>query len=253
MRVLMMGGSGLVGSLILPAFREQYGARQIRILDVRPPDATVAGDCEYVAGSVTDASALAASLTGFGADDVLVYLVMGPGANWSSTQTVAGHFDAGVKGVYLALDAAVNAGVRHVVYSSSLSAYRMDDPARFYTEAVPPDATGYYGLTKRFGETICAAFCERVSGFSVNALRLCYPLPLAEWEARVRDDPSSGYTAIATAGPDVAAAYLAATRIRFGGFEAFHISGDASESRMRLQKAKTLLGWTPRHVRADAL
>ena len=239
----------MVGSLILPTFCERY-AGNVRVVDLRPPTSVSLDAVEYIEGSVTDFDALTKAVSGFGEGDVLVYMAMGPVAGWGDPANVSAHFDAGVKGVHLTLDAAVNAGIRHIVYTGSLSAYNHERGAgeRFFSdEDLTPDAYDFYGLTKRFGETICEAFCRRYPGFTVNALRLCLPRPLTEWQEQIAQEPDGYFATIATAGPDVASAYLLAAQKRFGGFEAFTISGDTTDRRVSLRKAKALLGWEPRY------
>ncbi|MBC8140677.1 MAG: NAD(P)-dependent oxidoreductase [Armatimonadetes bacterium] len=257
MRVLLIGGSGMVGSLILPAFCDAYAAGDpagVRVLDLRPPASVAPEACEYHAGSVTDTDVLQKAIAGFGAGDVLIYLAMGSSTGWGTPENIATHYDAGVKGLHLALQAASGAGIRHVVYTGSLSAYNLEgvNGKRYFgDEGLATDASDFYGLTKRFGESICEAFCRRVPGFSVNALRLCHPRPLVEWEERIRREPDGFFAGVATAAPDVADAYLRAARTPLGGFQAFHISGDAVDKHVSLRKAGAMLGWKPRHVRAD--
>ena len=56
MRVLVIGGSGLVGGMVLPHLARQH---TLRIFDLRPP-ADLSWD--YIAGDVTDFDALASEL-----------------------------------------------------------------------------------------------------------------------------------------------------------------------------------------------
>jgi hypothetical protein len=81
MRIFIVGGSGLVGGLILPALCDQYGKTPtaVSVFDLKPPSSPLLADrCQVTLGSVTDPVALANAFAGFGAGDVLVYLVMGP-------------------------------------------------------------------------------------------------------------------------------------------------------------------------------
>lgn len=231
MNVLVIGGSGHVGSLTLPMLRQHH---TLRVFDLRPPaDATL----DYVAGDVTNYDDLLGASQGM---DALIYMAMGSMA-WSEISGITTAFDVNAKGVYLALKAAHDAGVSHAVYTSSMSVYKdpLQPPYYYPDEDVPPDARHFYGLTKRFGEEICRC-AARDYGMSVNALRLCFPQSEEKWLAETR----AGVPTIATTGPDVARALLAALEFRCG-FQAFTISGDYEQKIMNMQKAKCLLGWVP--------
>jgi nucleoside-diphosphate-sugar epimerase len=107
-------------------------------------------------------------------------------------------------------------------------------------ENSPPDAVHFYGFSKRLGEEVCQNAC-RQWGMSVNALRLCLPQAESKWLEQTKP----GVPTVATAGGDVSRAFLAALERRFGGFEAFMISGDYEQKLMNMSKAKRLLDWEP--------
>lgn len=230
-RLLIVGGSGLVGGMAVPVLARRH---QIRVFDLRPP-APVAG-VDYHAGDVTDFAALRDALAGI---DVLVYLAMNPKHPVRTPDTVAAAFDVNVKGVHLALWAAHQAGVRHAVHASSLSVFRVRN-GRFPDDTAAPDARDYYGFTKRLGEEVCR---NAVAGWglTVTALRLCFPVPDEQWP------PSTGSErdrAIATRGSDVAAAIEAALHHR-DGFQAVTISGDQAGRFSSPAAARRLLDWPP--------
>jgi len=240
LRVLVIGGSGRVGALVLPHLTPVH---DVCVLDPRRPE----GDVAYIPGDALDSKTLASAVQD---KDALVYMALGPhervnGDEWAMDEAVRGCFDISVKGVYLALDAARRAGVKHVVYASSLSVYHAlggggHGEHRYYVdEDLPADSQRVYGMTKRFGEEVCRC-ANREWGMSVNVLRLCLPQPDEQWLAEARP----GEPTIATAGSDVARAFLAALTFR-AGYQVFHISGDYEEKLMRLERARALLGWEP--------
>src|SRR5579871_3261806 len=67
MKVLLVGGSGHVGSLVTPYLLREH---QLRVLDLRPPGR---GDVEFVHGSITDPTSLERALEGM---DTFVAMVM---------------------------------------------------------------------------------------------------------------------------------------------------------------------------------
>ena len=168
MRVLVVGGSGYLGTLVLPFLARHH---PLRVFDLRPPaDSTL----DYVQGSATDPAALAEAASGM---DAVLYMAMGShvrlnGDDWGLAESHADAFDVSVKGVYLALYAAHQAGIAHAVYTSSLSVYHQNGAGRYLSdEDLPPDSRHIYGFTKRLGEEVCRNAC-RSWGMSVNALRL---------------------------------------------------------------------------------
>jgi nucleoside-diphosphate-sugar epimerase len=237
MRILVVGGSGYVGSLITPLLVERH---RLRVFDLRPP----AIDCEYVAGDATDYPALSGAMDGV---DALLHCAMGA-HDLTEPSAVGSAFDVNVKSVHLALLAAHTAGVPHAVHISSMSVYR-DLWQRRIDESVPPDATDPYGLTKRLGEQVCAAAATEW-GMSVNVLRLTWPTPDAMWPdwgfhgSPITLRTADGIRIEATAATDLARAVAAALELR-DGFQAFTISGDRSLRLWSTAKARERLGWEP--------
>jgi nucleoside-diphosphate-sugar epimerase len=177
--------------------------------------------------------------------DSLVFMAMGPSNDWGSPETARQHFDVAVSGLFLTLTGAVQAGVRHVVYTSSMSVYGYPD-AEIFTfpdESVPPDAADFYGLAKRLGEEVCRT-ATVTHGIDVVCLRLCFPVPDDEWPKNERPRQR----AISTSGRDTASAVDAALRRRGHGFDVYAISGDGTGKMMSLDKARRDLGWAPQDV-----
>jgi len=236
MRVLVVGGSGYVGSLVLPRLA---GRHAVRVLDLRPPP----GPVDYRSGSATEYADLRQASEGM---DAVVHCALG-----GRTRTPSGAadaYDVNVKSVHLTLLAARDAGIPHAVYISSLSVYR-NLTARRLDESVPPDATDLYGLTKRLGEQVCRAATAEW-GLSVNVLRLAWPTPDEVWPAWGRTArpkqmrTAKGTPIEATAATDLVAALLAALDHR-DGYQEFIISGDHCAGLWSTGKARDILGWTP--------
>jgi nucleoside-diphosphate-sugar epimerase len=231
MRVLVIGGSGNVGSMTLPLLAQRHA---LRVFDKKPP---ASAEWEYLEGHLEDWDRLREAAQGM---DALLFMAMGSHQNWGSVATARTAFDVSVKGLYFALRAAHEAGIPHAVYTSSMSVYSGLERRYFPDEEITPDATDFYGFTKLLGELVCRN-AVRDWGMSVNALRLCGPTPNEKWLERTR----AGTPTIATAADDVARALLAALDYRGHGFQAFMISGDYEETMMNMSKAKRMLDWAP--------
>lgn len=234
MRVLLIGGSGHVGSLIGP--RLAAHGHTVTVFDRTPPPYDSAA---FVDGSVTDGPALQAASAD---QDAVVYLAMGSfRASQTPDETAGLAFDVNAKGVWLACDAAVRAGIRRFIYTSSLSVYADALSRPLPSEDIVPDAVDLYGLTKTFGEMTARRFALR-GLLDVFALRLCFPVAdAAEVERRVAEGKDCALTA-----DETAAAFLAALdHDRHAGFAAVHIVGRHAAERVSLERARTLLGWEP--------
>jgi nucleoside-diphosphate-sugar epimerase len=230
MKVLVIGGSGHVGGLTLPYLAQHHS---LRVFDLRPP---ANSDGEYIAGSVNDIAALCQAAEGM---DALLYMAMG-NKEYATPEAITTNLDVNIKGVYLALYAAHQAGITQAVYTSSMSIYGGNLMERYFAdEELTPDSSELYGFTKRIGEEVCRN-AAREWGMNINALRLCFPIPEDEWQSTTR----LGTPTIATTAGDVARALLAALEYR-GGFQAFMISGDYEQTLLNMSKAKRLLGWEP--------
>ena len=230
MRLLLVGGSGHVGTLVNPYLK---AAHTLRVYDLRPPaDATI----EHWPGDVTDFANLRQAAEGM---DLLLYMAMNT-MKGDEITVANSSFDVNIKGVYFALRAAREAGIEHGVYCSSMSVYDGNLETRyFFDESMPHDARDVYGFTKRLGEEVCHNAWKQ-HGMSVNALRLCHPRSREEWLKLT----VNGVASIPTEAEDVARALLAALEYR-NGFQAFQISGDYENKIMNMGKAKRLLGWEP--------
>jgi nucleoside-diphosphate-sugar epimerase len=239
MRLLVIGGCGYVGSMVVPVLA---GTHEVRVLDLKEPATAVSG-VDYHTGSLHDVDLVASLSSGV---DSLVFMAMGPMADWGSPENARQHFDVAVSGLYLALTGAARAGVRHVVYTSSMSVYPYEELTGMITfpdESVPPAATDFYGLAKRLGEEVCRTATDRWDMDAI-CLRLCFPAADDEWPRG--DTPMK--RAISTSARDVAAAVEAALHRRGHGFDVYAVSGDASGRTMSIEKARRELGWTPKDV-----
>ncbi|MEU8763924.1 NAD(P)-dependent oxidoreductase [Streptomyces sp. NPDC048659] len=238
MRVLVIGGSGYVAGLILPALTARH---EVVVLDPRPG---AGGAHTHVVGSATDPAALTAAMDGV---DIVLHTALG-NPTGGQLADAASAFDINVTSVHLALAAARQAGVPHVVHLSSLSVFS-DLASRALDETVPPDATDLYGLTKRLAEQVCHAAVAQWD-MSVTVLRLAWPTTDEAWPAwALPGHPPKTHTLDGTpvhalAATDLARAVLAALEHR-AGFDVFHITGTDQSGLWNQSKARDLLHWEP--------
>ncbi|MGE3909080.1 MAG: NAD-dependent epimerase/dehydratase family protein [Chloroflexota bacterium] len=248
MKVLMLGGSGHVGTFITPYLQRHH---DLRVLDLRPPRHK---DVEYVEGSVSDPDALRTALTGV---DAFIWVVMrkpqGGSVRDQDIPTIIENYEVNTKALHLTLFIAQELGVLRGIYTSSMSVhYRMRD--HFYQEETTPyDTPTVYGLSKGFGEQICQYFA-RWWDMNLIALRITGPRTREQYlrERASPIIPSQGKPLFITDEEDLANAYLAAleaVQVGRSRFDAIFIAGDEAEDDHNLSKAKRVLGWEPRSHR----
>lgn len=171
--LLVTGAAGRVGRLVTPLLAE-FGWR-LRLLDRRPvedvPDAIVA--------DVHDADAMGAAMTGV---DAVLHL-----AGIATEAPFADICAANITGTQAAFEAARVAGVRRIVYASSVHAVGFVPRAPLVGVDVAPRPDTYYGLSKVFGEALARLYVDR-HGMEVACVRIgtCFPRPwmprhLATW------------------------------------------------------------------------
>ena len=232
MNVLLVGGSGLVGTMVMPYLKQEH---QIRVFDVAPPpDPSV----EYVNGSVHDGAAIREALDGI---EGVIYMALRRQASGGyALDDIDLNYDVSVKGLHKVLQAMTEASVPRAVYTSTLSVHGPPPGGVFDSEALPLDAGTVYGFTKGLGERVCEYFA-RVRGLSVVALRLNAPVTREQWHRQCQP----GQPNHATAAPDLASAISLAAAAPLSGFHAVFISGDYEGRRINCSRAKELLGWEP--------
>jgi nucleoside-diphosphate-sugar epimerase len=241
MKVLLVGGSGLVGTFITPYLRLHHS---LRVLDLRPPS----HDVSYVEGSITRYDDVARALDGM---DTFVNMVMkSPQGGSVTDQTlteIVENYEVNTLGLHMLLWTAQGMGITRGVHTSTMSVHYRERSWYPGEELVPLDTPSVYGLTKGFGEQICSYFA-RWFDMNLLALRITGPRTRSDFLAERR-----GYVA----GPrlywtdeeDLARAYLAAleaVHVGHGRFESIFIAGDEAEAEHNLSKARRVLGWEPR-------
>jgi nucleoside-diphosphate-sugar epimerase len=255
MKVLLVGGSGMVGTFITPYLKERHS---LRVLDLQAP--TVDG-VEYVEGSITDPEVLEVALQG--CDSFINLVMMGPQGGASTEQSlplIISNYEVNTLGLHLLLYTAQGLGIRRGVHTSTMSVHYRGRTWYGQEEDVALDTPSVYGLTKSLGEVICAYFA-RWFDMNIIALRITGPRPRARYLEERRDRPA-GFEQ--TRGPDgagpifvtdeedLASAYLAAleaVQVGHGRYDAVFIAGDEEEANHNLSKARRLLDWEPRSQR----
>ncbi|MFW6174629.1 MAG: NAD-dependent epimerase/dehydratase family protein [Chloroflexota bacterium] len=247
MKVLLVGGSGMVGSFVTPYLSKHH---ELRVLDpVKPQHESV----EWIEGSVTDAEACEKALSGV--DAFITVMMKSPQGGTKTDQSlpvITDNYMVNNLGLHILLYTAQGMGITRGVYTSTMSVHHRARSWYQSEELTPLDTPSVYGLTKGFGELICQYFA-RWFGMSLIGLRITGPRPRDRWiqqRAEPRPAPEHGNGKLfITDEEDLANAYLGAlTAVQTGHsrFDAVFIAGDEAEEEHNLSKARRLLGWEPR-------
>jgi nucleoside-diphosphate-sugar epimerase len=246
MKILLAGGSGMVGSFITPYLQKKH---EVRVLDLSEPKHD---GVEFVRGSVTDPEAIQKAVEGV---DAFIWLVMlspqGGSVTDQDLKIIRENYEVNCLGLHTFLWLAQCAGLKKGVYTSSMSVHHRARDYYKNEDELPFDTPSAYGLSKGFGEKICSYFASWFD-MNVTALRITGPRGrmayLEERSRPITDRPDGSNPLFVTDEADLARAYLAAlenVRIGHGRFDAVFIAGDENEKEHNLTKAKTMLGWVP--------
>ncbi|WP_158862118.1 NAD-dependent epimerase/dehydratase family protein [Leifsonia sp. AG29] len=171
-RILVTGGGGLIGRAVVRVLRER-GADVI-VLDAgdRPAGDELASD--WITGSVTDLATVERAVS---TADRVVHLAGRAGLDQGTGPEI---YETNTLGTFLVIDAAARAGVRSIVYASSINANGLPLnphavlPQRYpWDEDEPPAIADPYSLSKHANEAAALAIHRR---YDVAVVGLRYPL-----------------------------------------------------------------------------
>jgi UDP-glucose 4-epimerase len=166
-KFLVTGGAGFVGSHVVDRLLA-HDAAEVVVLDLDPRehhlrDALASGRVRLVAGDVTDAATLRAPFEGVHGLFHAAVLPLNP-----CSADPRRCLDVNVVGTFNVYDAAREAGVRKIVFSSASSVY--GDTNETMDESHPLGARSWYGASKICGEAFLHALGTQ-SGIDYVILR----------------------------------------------------------------------------------
>lgn len=174
MKILVTGGAGFIGSHLLDALRAR--GDETALLDdfndfydpaVKRAAAAATG-ARVFAADLRDRAAVSSVLEAFRPEAIL-HLAARAGVRPSIADPRL-YVDVNVNGTLNLLDAAVEAGVKRLVFSSSSSVYGDNPKTPFAEDDSLVSIISPYAVTKHAGENLCRIYAG-LHGLSVVALR----------------------------------------------------------------------------------
>jgi len=153
LKILLTGGSGLVGSTLVPLLRKKH---KIVHFDFRAPN----DGLPWIQGDLRDSNAIDKACRSV---DAIIHIAALHGKAWKETGDDVG-FDVNVTGTKNVLEAAVKNGLKRFVFTSSIRATgHFSFTAKYYPidETKQCEPINLYGLTKKLGEQMCSYYSNK--------------------------------------------------------------------------------------------
>jgi UDP-glucose 4-epimerase len=178
MRVLVTGGSGFIGSHVVDKLRER--GHEPVIYDLRPSPWHEAGTVDTRLGSITDREALERALHSC---DAVAHLAAVADVNDVHAEPEDAE-RVNARGTVAVLEAARRAGVKRIVYASTIWVYSDCEPDEVDEDTLLPPPSHLYTSTKLAGELYCKAYQE-LYGIDYTIMRFGIPYGPRAREAAV--------------------------------------------------------------------
>ena len=178
MRVLVTGGSGFIGSHVVDKLRAR--GHEPVIYDLRPSPWHERGTVDTVLGSITDREALERALHSC---DAVAHLAAVADVNDVHAEPEDAE-RVNARGTVAVLEAARRAGVKRIVYASTIWVYSDCEPEEVDEDTLLPPPSHLYTSTKLAGELYCKAYQE-LYGIDYTILRFGIPYGPRAREAAV--------------------------------------------------------------------
>ncbi len=188
-RILVTGAAGQIGSELVPALRERYGADNVIAAGhTRPMTEEILNSGPHTHVDVTNVADLEGAIRSFEAD-TLYHL--GSILSVTAEQNRTLSFDINIRGLWHVLEVAYQCGLERVIIPSSIAAFGLDTPQDNTPNDTIQRANTLYGISKVFGELMGNYYYGRL-GLDVRGVRLP---GVISWKV----EPTSGTTDYAVA------------------------------------------------------
>lgn len=233
MRILITGAAGNVAAGVI---RTLAGFYQLRLLDLVRSESF--SDHEWITGSILDSGTLERALKDVQAVVHLAIIRKGQGGDWATEAM----FDVNVRGLYMVLQAAVDAGIDRFVHIGSTAPvighwYAGEN----ITIDSPYTTRGRYSLTKAIQELTCEHFARNTD------LRVVVLRPWVPCDAGGGKAPEKYHPGLIDTEDLGLACRLAIQATGLDKFEIFHtVATPEAQRRFDADRTEKILGFRPR-------
>lgn len=158
-KILITGAAGRVAQALRHGFGDRFG--ELRLTDIAPIS-QLAKHEQYVAADLTNPDHIAALCDGV---DAVIHLAGTPNAkDWATTNRL------NIEVSQRLFDAAYKAGIKRIIYASSIHVFGMYELGNDLHPDLPPRPDSYYGISKVFGEAVLRYHADKhdITGVSVR-------------------------------------------------------------------------------------
>lgn len=231
--LLVTGAAGRIGSRFVQEYGEHY---DLRLTDFKAPeDAEMKHAGEWVPGNLDNLEFVRECVQGM---DAVLHLAANPSGEASFEELLPNN----VVTTYNVFQSAKQAGVKRVVFASSIQAVYGYPEGETITPDMPPRPTNLYGASKAWGEALCSVYATQgMSSIAVRIGAFMAPEQLAEVDEQMKkefvgeDDLSQLFHLILQAPEDMK-------------FQVFHGLSDNAVKRIDISETKEKLGYQPEHA-----
>jgi len=238
--VLVTGAAGRIGSYFAEHARDKYALRLMVRGDEDGID-DIRGWGEVVEADLGDLDRLKEVCRGV---DTIVHMAGDPGPSslWQNL------LETNIIGTYNIFAAAKTAGVRRVIYASSIHAVSGYPPDVQVKTSEPVNPGDIYGVSKCFGEALCRYMAEK-EGVSAIALRIGAFQPLES----VRDEEGIGMLDSFVSHRDLDQLINRCVDVENVQFAVLHGLSDNRFKRLDISDARELVGYAPQDDSTEEL
>jgi nucleoside-diphosphate-sugar epimerase len=166
-RILVTGASGQIGSELVPALRQRYGADNVIASDVRMPGASSAGEGPFERLDSTDPHEIRELLRRYAVGRIYHLAAMLSAVAEEKPQAA---WELNMGGLYHLLEASREHRCS-LFFPSSIGAFGASTPRHHAPQDTIQRPSTIYGVTKVAGELLCDYYAQRF-GVDVRGLRL---------------------------------------------------------------------------------
>ena len=234
--VLLTGAAGSIGTSLRNHLSNKY---HFRCLDIE----NTKNEKDVVVANITNFEAVLSSMDGM---DAVIHLA----ANTNDAQSWQDVYHVGIGGTYNVFEAARQAGIKKIIYASSLQVQgkRVRQQARRTSTDQPIQPDTLYGVGKSIGESLARYFSDTY-GMSIICLRIGFFNIDPPFPQTVHDDILKSWCS----SEDLAQLVSNCLETDDQGFQVFYGVSNNSRGKWNIENARRLVNYQPKSNAEDMI